>query len=43
MPKAKATKTVTATERTRVNFGKIPETMELPNLIAEPCPWPAEA
>ncbi len=34
MPKAKATKTVTATERTRVNFGKIPETMELPNLIS---------
>ncbi|MDO4437356.1 MAG: DNA-directed RNA polymerase subunit beta, partial [Coriobacteriaceae bacterium] len=34
MPKANATKTVTATERTRVNFGKIPETMELPNLIS---------
>ena len=34
MPKANATQTVTATERTRVNFGKIPETMELPNLIS---------
>ena len=26
--------TATATERTRVNFGKIPEVMELPNLIS---------
>ena len=34
MPKANATQTVTATERTRVNFGKIPEAMELPNLIS---------
>jgi len=31
---AKATQPVTATERTRVNFGKIPEVMELPNLIS---------
>ena len=30
----KSTQAVTATERTRVNFGKIPETMELPNLIS---------
>ena len=28
------TQAVTATERTRVNFGKIPEAMELPNLIS---------
>ncbi len=34
MSNAKATTTVTATERTRVNFGKIPGTMELPNLIS---------
>ena len=34
MSKANATQTVTATERTRVNFGKIPEAMELPNLIS---------
>ena len=30
----KTTEAVTATERTRVNFGKIPEAMELPNLIS---------
>ncbi len=30
----KSTQAVTATERTRVNFGKIPEAMELPNLIS---------
>ena len=30
----KSTQAVTATERTRVNFGKIPESMELPNLIS---------
>ena len=34
MSDAKATQPVTATERTRVNFGKIPEVMELPNLIS---------
>ena len=34
MSDAKATLPVTATERTRVNFGKIPEVMELPNLIS---------
>ena len=28
------TNAITATERTRVNFGKIPEAMELPNLIS---------
>ena len=33
--KANAKKTaLTATERERVNFGKIPECMELPNLIS---------
>ena len=34
MSDAKATLPVTATERTRVNFGKISEVMELPNLIS---------
>ena len=34
MSDAKATLPVTATERTRVNFGKIPEVMKLPNLIS---------
>ena len=34
MSDAKDTQPVTATERTRVNFGKIPEVMELPNLIS---------
>ena len=35
MSKANAKKTaLTATERERVNFGKIPECMELPNLIS---------
>ncbi len=34
MPTAKTTPQVTATERTRVDFGKIPQAMELPNLIS---------
>ena len=34
VPTAKTTPQVTATERTRVDFGKIPQAMELPNLIS---------
>ena len=34
MPKANITQKLTATERERFNFGKIPESMPLPNLIS---------
>ena len=34
MPNATPTPHITATERTRLNFGKIPQAMELPNLIS---------